>query len=182
MLAVPLTTGNQPIGTVLAPLTEQHVHALHFLTKICHSNPKMPATVKGDYHCFGGGISFPPPLHLWLFFSLSSMTNTCSLLSLRLSSVLTDNVRSQRRAFHLNPLNYHLKILLGVLPDVRSNSLVGQASWTHRSCLPLPVHLLTENILFLSNFRFLGLKLHRLGHFKITYGNITFLILTKHCF
>lgn len=67
LLAVPLTTGNQPIGTVLAPLTEQHVHALHFLTKICHSNPKVPATVKGDYHFFGGGISFPPPLHLWLF-------------------------------------------------------------------------------------------------------------------
>lgn len=55
-LAVPLTTGNQPIETVLAPLTEQHVHSLHFLTKICHSNPKIPATVEGDYHFFGGGF------------------------------------------------------------------------------------------------------------------------------
>lgn len=52
-LAVPLTTGNQPIEIVLPPLTEQHVHSLHFLTKICHSNPKMPATVKGDYHFLG---------------------------------------------------------------------------------------------------------------------------------
>lgn len=71
LLAVPLTTGNQPIGTVLAPLTERHVHALHFLTKICHSNPPDARNCEGRLSFFlGGGISFPPPLHLWLFFSL----------------------------------------------------------------------------------------------------------------
>lgn len=42
-LAVPLTTGDQPIGIVFAPLAEQHVHALHLLTKICHSKPTSPA-------------------------------------------------------------------------------------------------------------------------------------------
>lgn len=76
-LAVPLTTGNQPIEIVLPPLTEQHVHSLHFLTKICHSNPEMPATVKGDYHFFGGFLSLLICICVCFFFS-SSMTNTCS--------------------------------------------------------------------------------------------------------